>query len=213
MRRIDRRLMAKLAREHGHADTPIVYHDRQWLVRELFWRSHDSLLDLSRPPSRKRVLDFGGGNGVLLPTLSPRFDEVVCVDLHARMAREVVRLFELPNVEVMEGDIFQLKLPDGHFDTIIAASVLEHIEDLPPLAAEIARLLAPGGELLVNVPSENRFYELGRRVFRYIKPADHYHDAGYVTDTLRSHLRLDKKRHFPVNFAPLSVFCLLRFIR
>lgn len=205
--------MAKLAEEYGHADTPIVYHDRRWLVRELFWRSHDALLALSRPPSRKRALDFGGGNGVLLPTLSPLFDEVVCVDLHARMAREVVRLFELPNVKIMEGDIFQLSLPDACFDTVVAASVLEHIEDLPPLAAEIARLLAPGGELLANVPSENRFYELGRRIFRYTKPADHYHAASYVVEMLSRDLCLDKRRHFPVNFSPLSVFCLLRFIR
>jgi predicted SAM-dependent methyltransferase len=96
---------------------------------------------------------------------------------------------------------------------VVAASVLEHIEELTPLAEEVARILVPGGELLANVPSENRFYELGRRVFRYVKPADHYHDSLHVIETVRSHLRLDKKRHFPLNFSPLSVFCLLRFIR
>jgi SAM-dependent methyltransferase len=213
VKRIDPAVMARLASELGAPDTPIVYHDRHCLVRELFWRSHESLIALSRPPARRRVLDFGGGNGVLLPTLSPLFDEVVCVDLHAAMAREVVRLFNLGNVEVVEEDIFRLALPSAHFDSVVAASVLEHVEDLPPLAAEIARVLVPGGELLVNVPSENRFYELGRRVFRYTKPADHFHDSGYAIEAVRSHLRLDKKRQFPLNFAPLSVFCLLRFVR
>jgi ubiquinone/menaquinone biosynthesis C-methylase UbiE len=213
MQRIDRRLMEKLVAERGTPDTPRVYSDRRWLVRELFWRSLERMLALSRAPSRRRVLDFGGGNGVLLPTLAGMYDTVTCIDLNTDVAQEVVRLFGLTNVELISGDIFRLSLPDDHFDTIVAASVLEHIEDLAPLAAEMARILTAGGELLANPPSENRFYELGRRVFRYTKPADHYHDSKYIVEVVGGRLSLREKRHFPLNWAPLSVFYLLRFVK
>jgi SAM-dependent methyltransferase len=213
MQRIDRRLMEKLVAERGTPDTPRVYSDRRWLVRELFWRSHERMLALSRPASRRRVLDFGGGNGVLLPTLAGMYDTVTCIDLNTDVAEEVVRLFGLTNVELISGDIFRLSLPDNHFDTIIAASVLEHIEGLEPLTEEMARILTVGGELLGNVPSENRFYELGRRVFGYTKPPDHYHDDKYVVEVVGGHLALREKRHFPFNWSPLSVFYLLRFVK
>jgi hypothetical protein len=36
------------------------------------------------------VLDFGGGNGVLPPTLTRLCDEVVCLDLDAAIATEIV---------------------------------------------------------------------------------------------------------------------------
>jgi len=205
--------MAKLVAERGTPDTPRVYNDRRWLVRELFWRSHERMLALSRPASRRRVLDFGGGNGVLLPTLAKMYDTVTCIDLNTDVAQEVVRLFGLTNVELISGDIFRLSLPDNHFDTIIAASVLEHIEGLEPLAEEMARILTVGGELLTNPPSENRFYELGRRVFGYAKPLDHYHDGKRVVELVGGHLALREKRHFPFNWAPLSVFYLLRFLK
>jgi 2-polyprenyl-3-methyl-5-hydroxy-6-metoxy-1,4-benzoquinol methylase len=130
MERIDRKTMADLIAAYGTADTPRVYTHRNRLVGELFWRSHDRMLALSQSLKRGRVLDFGGGNGVLLRDLSKRFDEVVCVDLNADIAREVVRLYKLPNVQVMADDIFKLGLPDGHFDMVIAAQVLEHVLEL-----------------------------------------------------------------------------------
>jgi ubiquinone/menaquinone biosynthesis C-methylase UbiE len=213
MQRIDRRLMEKLVAERGTADTPRVYSDRHWLVRELFWRAHERMLALSRSPSRRRALDFGGGNGVLLPTLAKMYDTVTCIDLNTVVAEEVVRLFGLTNVELISGDIFRLAFPDNHFDTIIAASVLEHIEGLEPLAEEMARILTVGGELLTNPPSENRFYGLGRRVFGYAKPRDHYHDGKSIVELVGGHLALREKRYFPFNWAPLSVFYLLRFLK
>ena len=73
------------------------------------------------------------------------------------------------------------------------------------------RLLAPGGELLVTAPSENRFYELGRRLVGYSKPWDHHYDGEFIIDTVGSQLMLSDKRFFPINWGPLAVFYLLRF--
>ncbi len=99
------------------------------------------------------------------------------------------------------------------FDTIIAADVLEHVLELEALVGELHRLLVPGGELLVSAPSENRFYELGRRVFGYTKPDDHFHPASFIEATVGQRLPMAQRRYFPFNLAPLAVFSLGRYVR
>jgi 2-polyprenyl-3-methyl-5-hydroxy-6-metoxy-1,4-benzoquinol methylase len=204
--------MEALVARLGHDDTPRVYNDT-FLVRELFWRRLDALLALSDPPSRERALDFGGGNGVLAPTLSRRYGEVLCVDLRTEMAEAIRSDEKLDNVRPLAGEIASLGLPADHVDTIVAADVLEHILDLEALVAEFHRLLRPGGELLVSAPSENRFYEFGRKVFRYTKPDDHYHAASHVEDVIERTLRRTTRRYFPFNTSPLAVFSLARFVK
>ncbi len=211
--RIDRSRMDSLVARFGHDDTPRVYTDGSFLVRELFWRRLGALLRLSRAPWRERALDFGGGNGVLAPTLSRLYANVVCVDLRTEMVEEVCRLEGLRNVTPLAGELRALALPGDHFDTIIAADVLEHIRDLDPWVAELRRLLRPGGELLVSVPTESRFYELGRRVFGYTKPEDHYHPAAAILGTTARRLSPASRRWFPLNVAALGVFLLVRFVR
>jgi 2-polyprenyl-3-methyl-5-hydroxy-6-metoxy-1,4-benzoquinol methylase len=211
--RVPRQRMEALVARLGHEDTPRVYTDRNVLVRELFWRRLGALLALSRAPSRERVLDFGGGNGVLMLTLSRLYDEVVCVDLRTEMAQELARSEGVTNVRIRTGELRSFGLPPESCDTVIAADVLEHIVDLKALIAEFRRLLKPGGELLVSAPSENAFYELGRKVFRYTKPDDHYHTAAFIERTIRDDLRLAARRYFPFNFSPLAVFSLARFVK
>ena len=211
--RIERSRLESLIGRFGHDDTPLVYTDRNPLVRELFWRRLGALLSLSGAKTRDRALDFGGGNGVLAPTLSRLYDEVCVVDLRTEMVEELREKDMLSNVKPCAGDIFALGLPGDWFDTIVAADVLEHIIDLPPLIREFRRLLKPGGELLVSAPSENGFYEFGRKVFGYMKPDDHYHPASYVEATIKAELRPAARRHFPFRVAPLSVFLLGRFVK
>jgi 2-polyprenyl-3-methyl-5-hydroxy-6-metoxy-1,4-benzoquinol methylase len=211
--RIEPARIGALAERLGHEDTPRVYHDRSVLVRELFWRRLEALLSLSRAAGRNRVLDFGGGNGVLAPTLSRLYREVVCVDLRTEMVEEVARAEGLTNVSAHAGDLASLALPEGHFDTIVAADVLEHVRELEPLAMELRRLLVLDGELLVSAPSENRFYELGRRVFGYTKPEDHHHTATHIERIVARLLPLARRRFFPFGMAPLAVFSLCRFVK
>lgn len=213
--RVERSRIKALAERLGHEDTPRVYTDPSVLVRELFWRRLEGLLGLSQAVGRGRALDFGGGNGVLAPTLSRLYPEIVCVDLRTEMLEDLVRSEKLTNVSVRTGDLVTLGLPDGHFDTIIAPDVLEHVLDLEALIGELHRLLVPGGELLVSAPSENRLYELGRRVFGYVKPHDHYHSAAFIEGTVARRLPLAHRRYFPLNVPLpwLAVFSLARFVK
>jgi len=205
--------MQGLLAAYGTPDTPRVYTHGNRLVGELFWRTHERMFALSQPPKCSRALDFGGGNGVLLRELSKRFDEVTCIDLNADIAREVVRIYGLDNVQVISDDIFAIGLPERHFDTVVAAQVLEHILELDKLAAEMTRLLAPGGELLASAPSENRFYEIGRKLVGYTKPWDHHYDGDYIIEKMGTELALSRKTYFPINWGPLAVFYVLRFVK
>ncbi len=209
--RIEPDAMREWVARLGHEDTPHVYSDRRALVRWLFWGRLEALMRISRPPSRGRVLDFGGGNGVLLPTLSARYDSVCCVDLRPQIAHELVRAHGLHNVEVHAGDLPTLGLAARSFDTIVASDVLEHVTPLEPVLEHFVELLVPGGEVLTTSPTENRFYELGRRVFGYVKPHDHYRDADDVDGALASRLHMTDRRYFPIDFAPLGVFTVARF--
>jgi hypothetical protein len=55
--------------------------------------------------------------------------------------------------------------------------------------------------------------ELGRRLFGYTKPDDHYHPAASVEETLARALPLARRRYFPVNVPRLAVFSLGRFVK
>lgn len=54
---------------------------------------------------------------------------------------------------VQKGDICALPFADESFDFVLATDVIEHVDDDPAAAREIARVLAPGGIALISVPA------------------------------------------------------------
>lgn len=57
---------------------------------------------------------------------------------------------------VVAGDVTALPFADGSFDRVVASQVLEHLEDPVAALREWARVLAPGGVLLVAVPDARK---------------------------------------------------------
>ena len=98
------------------------------------------------PDRRERALDVGCGRGVLLAELAVRFDAVHGTDVDAPM-REAARqrCAGLPNVVVDDAQLAEL---DGLYDLITMVAVLHHLDAAESLR-QAARLLAPGGRLLV----------------------------------------------------------------
>ncbi|MCE9578441.1 MAG: methyltransferase domain-containing protein [Deltaproteobacteria bacterium] len=108
-------------------------------------------------PGRGLAIDVGTGEGTLLPLLSPLYERVVAVDRSpARLARCAARIADLglPNVRLREGDIDDAGLAEdirerGGADLVLMARVLHHSPRPHDAALAAARLLKPGGHLIV----------------------------------------------------------------
>jgi ArsR family transcriptional regulator len=98
-----------------------------------------------------RVLDIASGDGVLAELLAPHSQEYVCVDASARVvvaASERLRRFG--HVQVREGDMHALPFEDGHFDLVVLMHALTYAARPAVAVAEAARVLRPGGRLLLS---------------------------------------------------------------
>lgn len=98
------------------------------------------------------LLDVGTGTGRMIELLGPRAQAVVGIDRSPemlRLARGRIEAAGLAHAEVRRGDMFALAQADASVDTVVLHQVL-HFADAPAAAiAEAARVLAPGGRLLV----------------------------------------------------------------
>jgi predicted TPR repeat methyltransferase len=162
---------------------PTLYYAGNFLVRRVFWQRLYLLnwMINRRAGPRRRCLDFGGGSGIMLPTLAAHFETVTLIDLEAEQARKIVDKYRLDNVEIVEADILQTDLGAGAFDAIVAADVLEHFKELPGPVQAIGKWLAPEGALFTSLPTESTTYALLRLFFGVEKPWDHYH-TGYEVE-------------------------------
>jgi SAM-dependent methyltransferase len=83
------------------------------------------------------------------------YDEAELKDV-AAMAAAMDQAGDIPasgGSATTRGDATRLPFPDGAFDRIIAAEVLEHIADDEAAICELARVLRPGGTMAVTVPA------------------------------------------------------------
>lgn len=128
-----------------------------------------ALLD-ALPPAFGRLLDIGTGTGRLLEVLAPRADGVVGVDAsramlalaRGRLAR--MRLDGATDAAVRQGDMYRLPFPDGLFDAAVMHMLLHHADDPAAAVAEAARVLAPGGRLVVIDLAPHAGTEITRRL-------------------------------------------------
>lgn len=96
-----------------------------------------------------RILDVGCGTGVMLEELR-RFGEVVGVDSEPAAVAFCRRRGE-DRVELATGA--ELPFSDAAFDVVTLLDVIEHIDEEETMLAEVRRVLAPSGVLLVTVPA------------------------------------------------------------
>lgn len=179
-----------------------VYFSSSRFVRFLNWKKLDVIRALFFSQEKDRVLDFGCGNGVMLPTLSSIFKNVCGIDLHTTAASRMTQEYGLNNVSLATANGLSLPFKNDSLSTVVATSTLEHFRDLDGAASEIARVIKPGGSLLFLSPTENLFYRCGRWVFGYKKPEDHYHSAREIQLVLERYFTCEVVRYFPISLFP-----------
>jgi SAM-dependent methyltransferase len=97
------------------------------------------------------VFDEAVSEGVL-PALAPRATRLVGIDLEEAICETAAA--RLDGVEVQVADVRRLPFDDASFDTVLSNSTLDHFEDTAEIGlalAELARVLRPGGRLLVTL--------------------------------------------------------------
>jgi ArsR family transcriptional regulator len=153
----DRRRLATV-REARRAAAALYFdgHARRW----------DSEQDLAVPASEVEavlrrhftteraatLLDIGTGTGRILQVLASHVGSGLGIDISRDMlavARANLDQREASNCLVRQGDMYQLPLADGAFEAVTLHQVLHFADDPPRVLAEAARVLAPGGRLVV----------------------------------------------------------------
>jgi SAM-dependent methyltransferase len=107
----------------------------------------DVLLPLLDRLAPGRALDAACGTGAVAHQLAARGHDVVGVDLSEPMlarARQAV-----PQARFVVGDLLDLPLADGEVDHVVCSLALAHVRDLGAFFAEAARVMRPGGHLVI----------------------------------------------------------------
>jgi len=108
---------------------------------------HKTVAGILDPFPRGKLLDVPAGEGALSQRLSEAGFEVQACDLYTE-------IFRVPEIAVRRGDLSGiLPYADGEFNYITCLEGLEHIENPHQAIREFARILAPGGHLVISVPN------------------------------------------------------------
>lgn len=141
----------------------------------------------SLPPGR--VLDAACGTGAVAQQLVELGHDVVGIDSSEAMLSRARRA--VPEARFELGDLTALPLPDASVDHVVCSLALTHLDDLGPFFAEAARVMRPGGHLLV-LDTRGHFIGSGRYPLIKVAPDGRVgHIAGYhhgLGDYLRASL-------------------------
>lgn len=100
----------------------------------------------------ERILDVGSGAGQIASHLLKYADpgaSIVCCDLSPQMLRRARNRLKSDLPEHVAADLARLPFADGSFDCVTCGYVLEHLPDARTGLAEMARVMVPGGRMLL----------------------------------------------------------------
>lgn len=150
---LDRPLAPKAEAARAHYDRWAGAYGRSRLLPSLQARALAEL----EPGAGDRFLDVACGAGRLVVELAPRVERAVGVDLSEGMlglARDRLaaarRAGELANVEFRQAPSDALPFDDASFTAIVCTTALHHFPDPQRSIAEMARVLAPGGRVVIG---------------------------------------------------------------
>ena len=158
------RLRGVLARRRSRSQEFFSSAAGQWdrLRSELFGGTFHLHALLGLLDSRWVVGDLGCGTGQVAQVLSPFVRQVVAVDGSAEMLEAARRrVAGCGNVDVRTGDLEALPIENGRLDAAVLMLVLHYVAEPSRALAEAARVLRPGGRLVVAdmMPHDREEYQ------------------------------------------------------
>ena len=157
----------ELALDNTHHHYIVLSHLHRWMSA------------VATPRIGGRLLDYGCGGQPYRALMEPHVGEYVTADLVAYGDRPI-DLVLVPNEKVPS--------QDAAFDTILSNQVLEHVPDPRFYIFECARLLRPGGTLILTAPMQWRHHEVPNDFFRFTRwgIARLLDDAGFQVERIDS---------------------------
>jgi len=111
-----------------------------------------AILEVAGDGPFRRLVDLGSGTGRMLTLLGGKSRGAIGLDLSRRMlniARSHVSEAGLAACELRHGDILRTGLADHEADLVVVHQVLHYLGEPAAAVAEAARLVAPGGRLII----------------------------------------------------------------
>src|SRR5271168_1851144 len=111
-----------------------------------------ALAEIVTAAAPRDLLDVGTGTGRMIEVLAPQVGQALGIDQSREMlsvARVNLERAGTSNGMVRLGDMYQLPLPDASFDAVVIHQVLHYADRPAAVIAEAARVLRPGGSLIV----------------------------------------------------------------
>lgn len=124
----------------------------QWdkLRGELYGKHFSVAALLALLPAEMVVADLGCGTGPLIADLAPYAGKIIGVDSSADMLKAARRRLErLANVDLRKGDLFEVPIDAGTCDAALLVLALTYVAEPAKAIAEAARILKPGGRLVI----------------------------------------------------------------
>jgi ubiquinone/menaquinone biosynthesis C-methylase UbiE len=129
-------------------------------VNDDLWSEHIARYAFARRYANgKRVLDAGCGTGYGSAELAQSAAEVTGIDISADAIEYASASYSNPVLRFIESSCTAMLLPEASVDLIVAFEVIEHLADYRALLHECARVLAPGGLLIVSSPNKRYYAE------------------------------------------------------
>jgi SAM-dependent methyltransferase len=127
------------------------------LAEENYWfRRHEVVYErLADRCAGRDVLEAGCGEGYGADLIAHVARHVIGLDYDESAVAHVKARY--PRVEMRQGNLAELPLPDGAVDVVVNFQVIEHLWDQGQFVAECSRVLRPGGALLMSTPNRITF--------------------------------------------------------
>jgi SAM-dependent methyltransferase len=127
------------------------------LAEENYWfRRHEVVYErLAGRCADRDVLEAGCGEGYGADLIADVARRVIGLDYDESAVAHVRARY--PRVEMLHGNLAELRLPDAAVDVVVNFQVIEHLWDQGQFVAECFRVLRPGGALLISTPNRITF--------------------------------------------------------